>query len=473
MSFAVQSHARTRAHPASAQWVLGLAAVTAAGAALRFSTLAVQSFWLDEAVTHQLVTRSLGGMLSAIPHSESTPPLYYAAAWLWVQVFGTSAAGMRSLSALFGTATIVVVALIARRIAGNAAGVAAAALAAASPLLIWYSQEARAYALLVLLCAISLWCLLREDWRGFAVAAALALATHYFAVFFVGPEVAWLAWRHWRRSRAARIACAAVAIVGLALLPLAVVQASGSRADFITSTALGQRILQVPKQFAIGYATPDATLLTVLAAVLIIGLALRLRRADLPLLGLTAASAGVPVLLALVGADYVITRNVMVALVPIVVLGGVTATRSRAGPALVAGLCAVGIVAFIGIETNTLYQRDDWRGVARALGPSAAGGRAVVLDPASGTLPLELYTGLVVQPPMQPLTTREIDVIDLRHNLPRMRTPPYVPGFVTCQLLRTPEFVLVRYCATTPVNVSYGQLVGLKLAPSPPQILTG
>jgi hypothetical protein len=473
MSAAVGSPPRIRIRPASAHWVLGLAVVTAAGAALRFSTLAVQSFWLDEAVTHDLVTRSLGGMLSAVPHSESTPPLYYLAAWLWVRVFGADAIGVRSLSALFGTATIVVIALIARRLAGNAAAVAAAALAAASPLLIWYSQEARAYALLVLLCAISLWCLLREDWRGFAVAAALALATHYFAVFFVGPEVTWLAWRHARNSRAARIACGAVAVVGLALLPLAVVQAGGSRAAFITSTALGRRLLQVPKQFAIGYATPHATLLTALAAVLIVGLALRLRRSDAALLALAALSAGLPVVLALLGADYLITRNVIMALVPLMVLGGVTATRSRAGPALVGGLCAVGIVAFAGVEGNAFYQRDDWRGVASALGAATTGVRAVVLNPASGTLPLELYTKLAVQPPLQPLTTREIDVIELHHDLPRVTNTLYAAGFVTCQLLQTPEFVLVRYCATAPVTVPYAELASLRLAPDPPQILSG
>jgi len=106
--------AARRSHHA---WAWGLAALTAAGAALRFSTLSVQSFWLDEAVTHQLVTRSLHSMLTRIPHSESTPPLYYVVAWAWVRVFGAGEAGLRSLSAVFGTATIVVLALIARRLA--------------------------------------------------------------------------------------------------------------------------------------------------------------------------------------------------------------------------------------------------------------------------------------------------------------------------------------------------------------------
>ena len=109
-----------------------LAGIVVLGAAIRFSTLDQQSFWLDEAVTHGLVTRSLSSMLSAIPHSESTPPLYYVLAWVWVRLFGADAAGLRSLSALFGTATVLVLALIARRLAGSRAALAAAAIAATS-----------------------------------------------------------------------------------------------------------------------------------------------------------------------------------------------------------------------------------------------------------------------------------------------------------------------------------------------------
>ena len=453
-------------------WLWALAALTAGGAALRFSTLRVQSFWLDEAVTHSLVTRSLSSMLAAIPHSESTPPLYYLLAWVWVRIFGAGEAGLRSLSALFGTATIVLLALIARRLAGNRAALAAAALAAANPLLIWYSQEARAYALLVALCALSLWCLLREDWRGWALAASLALATHYFAVFIVVPELGWLGWRHARDSQAAAIAVGAVVVVGAALTPLAIVQAGGNRAAYIHSSALGGRIAAVPKQFLIGYATPHQTLLAILAAALALALAAGLRRSDRGLAALAAIAAGLPALLALAGIDFLITRNVIAALVPLVVLAAVAATRTRAGPVLIAALCAIGIVAFAGVEGNTLYQRDDWRGVAKALGPASSGPRAVVLTPASGAPALELYTPLR-ELAGQAIATREIDVVELRHNPTRLSSTIAIAGFTTCLLRQTPEFVLVRYCAPSPVTVVPGRLDGLRLVAAPPQLLVG
>ena len=455
-------------------WIWGLAALGAAGAGLRFSTLSVQSFWLDEAVTHQLVTRTFGSMLSAIPHSESTPPLYYVLAWAWVRVFGAGEAGLRSLSALFGTLTIVLLALIARRLAGDRAGLAAAALCATSPLLIWYSQEARAYALLVALCALTLWCLLREDWRGWAIAAALALATHYFAVFVVVPELAWLLWRHARSSRTAAWSAGFVVAVAAALSPLAIVQAGGNRAAFIHSTALGSRVAAVPKQFLIGYATPHAVVLTILAAAFALALVPALRRSDLALVVLAAFAVAVPVAMALLGADYLITRNLIAAMVPLVVLAGVAASRTRYGVALIAGLCAVGVIAFAGVEGNAFYQRDDWRAVAAALGPATHGPRVVDVNPSDGVPALEIYAPLHLLAQGQPVSTREVDVIDLQHNPPAVTAPVELAGFTLCAPpTHTAEFDLVRYCAPAAIGLPFGEVLKVRLAALYPSVLGG
>ena len=443
------------------RWRWALLAVVLAGTAVRFATLDVQSLWLDEAVTHDLVTRSLGGMLRAIPGSESTPPLYYVLAWGWVRLFGAGAVGLRSLSALFGSATIAMMAAIGYRVAGWRASLAAAALVAASPLLIWYSQEARAYALLVLLSAVTLWCLLREDWRGWAIAAALALATHYFAVFIVVPEAVWMLWRHGRSSRGVRVAIGFVIVVGAALLPLAVDQAGGSRAAFIRSSPLGTRVAEIPKQFLTGYATPSATVLTIVAALLAVGLAPALRARDRGLLALAALAVGVPIVLALAGGDFVITRNLIAATVPLIALAAAAASRTRTGPLLVAGICAAGVVAFVGVETNPAYQRDDWRGVAAAIGPPTVGPRVIVIDQASGLPALALYLPLSPVPAAATtsVSTREIDVVLVGRNPP---APPVLPlaGFAP-DLVHTGAFTLVRYFAAVPISESYAQFVAL------------
>ena len=66
-----------------------LVSITVLAALLRFPTLSTQSYWYDEIVTVGLLKMDLGGMLSAIPDSENTPPLYYLLAWAWSHVFGT------------------------------------------------------------------------------------------------------------------------------------------------------------------------------------------------------------------------------------------------------------------------------------------------------------------------------------------------------------------------------------------------
>src|SRR4051812_28724475 len=174
--------------------------VVLAGAALRFATLDVQSLWFDEAVTAQLMRMHLVDLLQAIPNSESTPPLYYLLAWTWAHVFGTGEAGLPALAALLGTPTIPRRWTLGRRLGADPAAPPAAAPVAFNPFLVWFSQEARSYALLVLLGALSalLWLRALDEPRdarrllSWGVAAALALATHYYALFLVLPQALWL-----------------------------------------------------------------------------------------------------------------------------------------------------------------------------------------------------------------------------------------------------------------------------------------
>src|SRR5205085_9760107 len=107
-----------------------LAALTVLAAILRFSTLHVQGYWFDEAVTVRLVQGGFGHMLSSIGGSESTPPLYYALAWLWVRAFGHGVVALRSLSARVGPAFRPVAYAAAAELASRRVALTAAALAA-------------------------------------------------------------------------------------------------------------------------------------------------------------------------------------------------------------------------------------------------------------------------------------------------------------------------------------------------------
>src|SRR3954452_2460761 len=147
---------RVRAFPKVRVDLLVVVGIAAAAVALRFWDLGAQSYWYDEAITVDLVHGSFGHMLAGVHDHEATPPLYFALAWLWAHIFGDSETGLRSLSAVVGVLTVPVAYLVGREVAGRRTAVIVAAFAALSPALIWYSQEARSYALMVLLCALSL-----------------------------------------------------------------------------------------------------------------------------------------------------------------------------------------------------------------------------------------------------------------------------------------------------------------------------
>ena len=84
-----------------------LAGLTALGVAVRFASLGVQSYHHDEVITAmRVIPGSFGQMLREVKASESNPPLYYVLAWGWAKAFGTGEVGLRSLTALFGAATV-------------------------------------------------------------------------------------------------------------------------------------------------------------------------------------------------------------------------------------------------------------------------------------------------------------------------------------------------------------------------------
>jgi len=478
--------------------VWALAGITALGAILRFSTLTLQSFWVDEAATVYLVKAPFATMWGAIPSSESTPPLYYVLAWLWAQVFGDGEAGLRSLSALIGTATIPVAYAAAARLITPRVGLVVAALAAVNPLLVWFSQEARAYALLLLLATASLALFARlideqptaRRIAAWAVVSALALVAHYFAIFVVAPQAAWLLWRYRGvpERRGLIAGTALIVAAGAALLPMLIEQAGNDRADFIRQIDLPKRVAQVPKQFLVGFDAPLEAVVTALALVLAgIGLWLLALCAD----GRERRGAGiaavilafallVPLALAIAGVDYVIARNVIAAWVPaaIVLAAGFGARRAgRAGIAAAAALSLVSLFAVVAVDANPRYQRGDWQGAARALG-SLREPRAVVITPVVGKVPLSLYTTNIADVPPYALPLRDIVAIGVAERRtgqtpepPRPTAPPApLPGFRLVERRYEDTYTLLHYRAEAWTYLVRDQLAGMRVGAGVPDV---
>ncbi|MBU1878482.1 MAG: glycosyltransferase family 39 protein, partial [Chloroflexi bacterium] len=124
--------------------------------------------------------------------TDIQPPLYYLLLRPWLLLAGDSEFVLRFLSLFFGVLTVPLLVVVARRLFGPRAGLLAGLLAAAAPLYVWYAQEARMYTLLTFLGLLSSYLLLRaldrpsrRIWLAYTLVSALALYTHYFAVFLL------------------------------------------------------------------------------------------------------------------------------------------------------------------------------------------------------------------------------------------------------------------------------------------------
>jgi len=395
-------------------WVV--AGLTALAAVLRFATLGVQSYHHDEIVTASRVLRDdFWHAMDAVGFSESAPPLYYALAWAWTQLTGSGEVGLRSFSALAGVATVPVAYLLGDELRGRRAGIAAAALVAVNPMLLWYSQEARGYALLSLLTAVAALYFVRAldrgrraDLTGWGIASALALATHYFAIFPIAFEALWLLRR---RGRAVASGLWIVAATGLLLAPLAIHQMSLGHAEWIGDHSLGHRLWAAGVSFALGetgevIAQPERLLPAVvpLAAMLAaLGLVAargerRERRAAGRMLALAAVTVAAPLALALPvpGWDYVLARNLLPALVPLLAAVAVGATlrrARRAGALLVAVLIACSLGFAVWASASPSLQRADWEAVATKLGEPRAPRAIVTWTLGEASLRYYLSTG--------------------------------------------------------------------------------
>ncbi len=459
---------------AGALWALAL--LTALGAAMRFAGIDVQSFHHDEVITAaRVIPGSFGDMLDAVERSESNPPLYYVLAWGWAKAFGTDELGLRSLTALFGTATVPLAYCIGAELASRRAGLIAAALVAVSPMLIWYSQEARSYAILVFFCAASLLFFARalrtrsgRDLALWALSSALALCSHYFAVFAVGIEAVWLLVALRARRRLALPAVAAVAATGLALIPLISAQVNPTHIGWIEESLLSTRFLEAGVSFLAGetghviaepprerYAILPLLLIAAALALVAVRGSRRERRGALLGLVIGLGVAILALLAALLGKDYVVERNLLPALVPLATAAAIGFAVDRArrlGLLLAVVLCAYWVAFGVHVTRTPNLQRPDFRGIVEELGPPS-GPRAIVTwklaaDPVRFYLPdpsQRVYSG------DWPL--REIDVISKSLEGRAVTGVPRV--FHPIARVRFERLTLTRYMSARPREIPF------------------
>ncbi|HEV3070201.1 MAG TPA: glycosyltransferase family 39 protein [Solirubrobacteraceae bacterium] len=287
--------AQGRRHRAGADASPGGATVgrTAALATLTLLALALRvthldrSLFTDETYSLALAQRGFGHMLGLFGYEANGTP-YPLVLWPLIRIFGSSEAVLRVPAVLAGTASVPALWWAARRLGyRDAVALGAAALLAVNPMAVWYSQEARPYALVVLAACLAFGALPRavehSDARarmGYVAAMALLGYCDLLALPVALPAQALIARRagragvrRWLWSLAALLVCCVPLIV-------AIIIARGRRNALYWLPKLSRSLVEgAVQEFTAGLSGVSAVRwVTALAVVVLVGMALwRLR----------------------------------------------------------------------------------------------------------------------------------------------------------------------------------------------------
>ena len=162
-----------------------------AGTVLRFYQIDEWSIWVDESWSMKFADLSFIDYFTG-EYGDVHPPFYYILLKWWMLVFGNSEIAIRSLSAVSGCLSIVIIYIVGRLLFNRNTGLVSAFILALAVFHIQYSQNARMYELLSLLAILSYYFLIKltvkTDIRistGYVIFTILLIYTHFAGLFLV------------------------------------------------------------------------------------------------------------------------------------------------------------------------------------------------------------------------------------------------------------------------------------------------
>jgi mannosyltransferase len=248
--------------------------------AVRLTNLTYHSIWFDEAMSVHWARSSISRIWQVSMNlvEDRLPPLYYLLLHGWRLLFGDGEIAMRLPSVILGVLLVPVIYQLARDLFDHRTATLAALLVALNPFLVWYSQEARMYALAALLGALGTWCFVRALsrpwasgwawWVGYSLCAAAGFYTHLYTAFLLPAHALYLLLT-WRRSRRVWIPYVLTMIVTAALsapLTLAILRVSVEAGPGNPWQGLAARLWDLHKSLTLWQAPLSPTLTYALPA---------------------------------------------------------------------------------------------------------------------------------------------------------------------------------------------------------------
>jgi 4-amino-4-deoxy-L-arabinose transferase-like glycosyltransferase len=389
--------------------------LTALAAVVFIWEIGDRSLWLDEATSVTLARRFAADFPA---FSDYNMTLYYGLLYAWMSIgFGESETAVRLLSALAATAAVPVFYAVCRRLAGPNVAFFAAFLLIINSFVVYYAQETRGYALLLLLTVLLAWLVLHAldrpswlRWAAVGLVGVMAFYTHYFAAFIIAAFGLYALLRmdeHVRR----RLALPTVAVMAIATAPLglAIVIRGACQIGYIdqlTVRGLTAALQEAAGDQGLGRPIDEAfrlgaALLAVYAVLIGIALffgirAIRARspRSDaylVPALALAVTGVGV-VVISLLITPLLVPRYLIILAPWMALLAALGARdlRPRWQGALV-GAVLVGLSVLGTVHLYGLPSREEWRQVAATVIEEAQPSDGIVFYSSSGEKPFDYY----------------------------------------------------------------------------------
>lgn len=232
---------RPRRRAGRARAALAVLGPAALGLLLASIDLSTRSMWIDESATWSIASQHGAALWAAMRHDGGNMLGYYALVHLLIGWFGDSVLVMRLPSVVATGLTAAATAGIGLRLFDRAVGAVAGVLAAVSLPVVYWGQDARAYAFLVAFVACSVLgfvALVTGDsrrhpgrppgwaWWLFTGGLVLAIYMSFIAVLVVPAELVALVWCR-RRLRPVVAGLVAAGLLALPVLALAHARGSG------------------------------------------------------------------------------------------------------------------------------------------------------------------------------------------------------------------------------------------------------
>ena len=375
---------------------MGAVAVTAAFCiALESFRLGSGGLTFDEAATVTYASLDAPHLFAALQLSDAFFGAYYAWMHLWMHL-GSSEAVLRSFSVACAAGAVVALAFLARRLADTKAGIAAGILAAASPLLWDLGRQARPYALLVMLAALSSLAFLRAAERPVAgrwvVYVLFTVAGCYAHLFLLWLVVAHVLWALTARPALLRSGLAwSVFAIALSTAPLVILLAHYTGVNVYIPRPTWRTLSDTWQWFS---GSREFVMIDLLLLAAMIGL--RLRKGERVSLGEPARflliTAVVPPLLvfveSLLAKPVYLDRYLVEAWPAYIVALAIIVTRLPLYPALIGALVALQLVFVL---PRHLQAAQNWGVASEIIFAGTVPGDQIVVYPSYGMLPYEYY----------------------------------------------------------------------------------